>query len=187
MSYPTDPALYEYAVGPPDCPACFGADTSPVDLMVFIMGILPGQAFGPGDPAPPNGLWIAQLSTPCLWTILDIWDVTWRNIPLGTGLNIFHNVSLEIAFSANPIPNCVFDFTSSRADGPGVKYYGGTGIVVGALPSDGNSAQETMQLFNMDPTQEFFATTRTTADNHIVYTISKRIAKTNIKIKLLSA
>ena len=187
MSFPTDPALYNYTPAPPDCPACFGAGTSPVDLMIFLMGIEPGQGFGGADPPPPNGLWIATIQSPCLWRIVNVWSVTWRNIVGGTGLNIFHNTSLEIAFTANPIPNCIFDFASSRTDGPGVKYFGGTGIVVGALPSDGNSAQDAMDLLNMDPTEDFFATTRTTADSHIVYTLSKQSDKTNIKLKSLSA
>jgi len=183
MSFLTDPDLYDYAIGPNICNACYDIGKSPDQLFLAVQGILTGQAWLPADPPPPNGLYQLSPAAACWWSLLiGIWDIQLQtNLPQ-TRL-IITGVPALTAFTKVTPAACTNWLASEITDGPLVKYYTGEAAVVPPLPGGADSIQDLMQSLAMDPYSKHWCNPRPSDDDATVYTISSHINKTNIKIK----
>jgi hypothetical protein len=156
MSYLSDPANYDYVTTPDECGACYPAAETPVNLYLQLTGIAAGDAWAPGDPAPPNGLYELTYNVQCNWLGSSgpysfIYGFVFPSWVLLVGVTGLGN-----AFLNSTEPDCTLAFDNTIASPTGNVYYGGSGLIASPKNTDFPAPLAVMDLLGLDPEDNYW-------------------------------
>jgi len=183
MSINVDPDLYAYSAPAWQC-AQFPAGTTPTTLFACFEGIKIGQAWTSADPPPGNGIVELPQTLSCTWQLIDA-D---HHCTFSTGgpASIYY---YDPAVLMNPFFGCfgkiagTFKFESAIVDGPSIKYFGGSCVLMSPLDDDIRSIQTVLAALNIRTKGPTYDTPRPLNDEITWHSITSAVNSTCIKIK----
>ena len=186
MSYDSDPTLYDYAPPPKECPLCHDAGETPDEIFVGLSGIQRGPLALPGDPPPPNGVFLINAMVPCHWA------ATIDDNDFNLGLDA-PNSNLVIDRPGGPsyfrgltAGPCQSWFANIQQNPAVDKYYGGWATLSNPLPSMGESAADIMLSIGFPPAAGTAVSPRAMTNNFSVFVFARDLDASNLKVKYLN-
>jgi len=183
MGIDIDPDWDEHGVR---CHDCFAVDETPKHMFMTVTGIKIGDGHLPGDPSCPNGM-IAltqRVGHPCDWTAANAnwyWEYWARSV--GSAIYIVNWPYGIWAFSADGLGGCVTGATNQQANGPLVKWYGGSAQVAWTPDGGALCLPDVADLLNVTRTPNVNMDFWHEDDTYVGTRIVKKSEQTNVLIK----
>lgn len=126
MGIPTDPGYELYESD--DC-NCWPVGSTPKKLWVNFSGIIQGDLWTPGNPPPPNKIFIVEYASACTWINEGVtYQIYFTIQPAFSAVQIFV-VDVDFAFDSNFAGVCAGNYTN-RLTGSGQIYGGGKATIL---------------------------------------------------------
>lgn len=148
MGISLDPNDYAYGV---NCPCCFDAGKTPLNMPISIGGMKRGDGWAPGLPQPPNGICGIPQVAACRWFgwcgvfLYNFWICN-----PGSGLLVLF-MGAQPVFGWSSDANCDFAGANSIGNGPLQGFYGGDFAAAFAESGGISSLSDIAELMNMVP------------------------------------
>lgn len=184
MSFATDPNLYSFVTAPAGCVLCFASGKSPDSIFAQFTGIQIGGAWIAGDPPPPNGQFELKNTGACTWLFND--GVTLVDWDAGSPAASLSSIVLGVATSfinTTTLDPCITEYSNNLSSPIGLKYFGGTAIIMNPLESGARNNIQLMSLLNILPEIRTFCKPQAIATNILSTRYSQRNGRTDIYIK----
>lgn len=180
----TDLSLYQYAVAPNVCDACFDAGKSPHEYFVCVSGVKIGDAWNPGELGPPYSWFPCTPIGVCSWQYVDARYVC-TLAPVGPNMRLqIHSRVPSLIFTSTPGGLCTRLFFNEIVDPVGNPFYSGRAMLLAPLKGGSFSLDEAMEIITDVPDPFDWDNPSVTVDGNFLHKFSRDVDSSVIKVIL---
>ena len=183
MSFETNPFLYTFDGGPSPCTTCYPANKTPTSLFCSIQGIEIGDTWSSAIEPPPNGVFELTYDNSCQWSFASAPLTIFFKAAFPDSSLVVSLTPGGFVFTDTIGANCEFEFENFWQSPIGRNYFGGKIILLNPLQSGPFNNIDLMELLNLDPEGDFFASFATPDPDFITMRYSRSRDRSNIHIK----